>query len=123
MSLTFKTSDISFLKQYNTEDINTKFKWDISLDGCVDASKCTYKINSSTIEINLSKHQSTSSVKWTNAIKPCVSMSEKNEIDLNETNQLQINDLSLPLTGQFFSYKFKLIYYNILMIFIKFKTL
>ncbi len=45
------------------------------------------------------------------------------EIDLNETNQLQINDLSLPLTGQFFSYKFKLIYYNILMIFIKFKTL
>jgi ubiquitin carboxyl-terminal hydrolase 19 len=84
VSLTFKTSDISFLKQYNTEDINTKFKWDISLDGCVDASKCTYKINSSTIEINLSKHQSTSSVKWTNAIKPCVSMSEKNEIDLNE---------------------------------------
>ena len=75
--ISFKTTDIGFLKQHSTEDSNTQFKWDIQLDGRVNHEECTYKIKPSSIDIILFKHSSMKT-KWNNVVKVIEQNIQKN---------------------------------------------
>lgn len=96
ISLNFKTTDLSFLKQHNTDDTNTQFKWDIQLENRIDPNNCSFKINNTTVEIHLSKHQS-SKAKWSNVIKPST-ISIVQETLVNNNNNNNNSDESLNLS-------------------------
>jgi ubiquitin C-terminal hydrolase len=65
----FKTNDLKFLSDNNTQDTSTLFEWDVDFYGSVQASNCKYKVNRMNLEINLRKSNQPSEVKWRSAIK------------------------------------------------------
>ena len=67
--ITFKTRDISFLKQYKTDkSADVLFEWNVELTNKIDVMESKFKINMSTMELTLRKH-ATALGKWTNVIK------------------------------------------------------
>lgn len=69
ISITFRTGDINFLKQYKTDkSADVLFEWNVELTDRIDVMESKFKINMSTMELTLRKH-ATALGKWTNVIK------------------------------------------------------
>ncbi len=77
--ISFRTNDLNFLKQYNTEDRETEFEWFFELTNQIDVTESKYKISNLNIELSLSKHEG-SFGKWANVIK--IKESIKNEVPI-----------------------------------------
>ena len=82
--LTFKTSDVTFLKQYNAESAGVLFEWTIELTNRIDVMDSKFKINKSTMELILNKHISATQ-KWSNVIK------SKEDCQLPKVNESKFN--------------------------------
>lgn len=67
--ITFRTNDLNFLKQYNTEDRETEFEWTFELMNQINATESKYKISNLNLELILFKYENSVS-KWANVIKP-----------------------------------------------------